>query len=86
MQVLHYFLDLECSPEEAVAAPRLHWRKNTLNLEPNWPDGPFAENPHEIIQWKSDMFFGGVHTVGLFKGALTGAGDPRRSGVVDILQ
>lgn len=86
LQVLHHTLDLGLSPEDAVTAPRMHWRKDVLNLESGWPTKKITGNPHEIVQWDSDMFFGGVHTAGIFKGAFHGAGDPRRSGVVEVMQ
>ena len=37
----------------------------------------------QIVQWQqTNMFFGGVHTVGRTDSGLSGAGDPRRSGAV----
>lgn len=80
LQTLHNVLDLDMELQDAVNLSRMHWRKNTLNLEPGWPEG-FPENPREVIQWPHDMFFGGIHAVGIDRGHLTAIGDDRRSGV-----
>lgn len=85
LQVLHYVLDLGLSPEAAVQAPRVHWHHNTLNLEEGWPENHFPGRQESVVHWGADMFFGGVHSVGLFKGQFIGAGDPRRCGVVEVV-
>ena len=46
--------------------------------------GTEESGTEEVVQWQqTNMFFGGVHTVGLMDVGLEGAGDPRRSGAVE---
>ncbi len=87
LQVLSNLLDLGMPLQQAVDAPRLHYELGRLNLEPpvepdalaalraQWPD---------ILTWRErSVFFGGAHSVAIgTDGALTGAGDGRRGGVV----
>ncbi|MGC1309823.1 MAG: gamma-glutamyltransferase [Phormidesmis sp.] len=91
LQVISNILDFKMPLAEAVEASRLHWENGIFHLEP----GLTCEaNPIELRQlgtdrvltWQqSNMFFGGVHTVGLdAQGNLQGAGDSRRSGAVAI--
>lgn len=85
LQVIHRWAIEDMNVEEAIAAPRLHWEAGVLNWEPGWdPDGiaKASLTDETAIAWTApNMFFGGVHAVGLSaEGELTGAGDPRRSG------
>lgn len=95
LQVISNIIDFQMPVYEAVNRSRLHWEDGVLNLEPNLFDGAidrpfdrtqFPWNEH-LIQWESqNMFFGGVHTVFEAEdGALSGAGDGRRSGAVAIV-
>jgi gamma-glutamyltranspeptidase / glutathione hydrolase len=90
LQVISNILDFGMPLAAAVEAPRIHWENGVFHLEPSLY--PLSEPPLELMQIGTDrvvrwqqpnMFFGGVHAVGLDAiGTLQGAGDPRRSGVV----
>ncbi|MGB5832249.1 MAG: gamma-glutamyltransferase [Thiohalocapsa sp.] len=87
LQVLSNLIDLRMPLAEAVDAARIHYENGTLNLEPpfdidvldalraHWPD---------VLAWgERSVFFGGAHSVAITAdGALHGAGDSRRGGVV----
>jgi gamma-glutamyltranspeptidase/glutathione hydrolase len=87
LQVLVNLIDFGLPVAEAVAAPRLHYEGDLLNLEPpvdprvlarlqtRWP---------KLRLWSApSVFFGGAHSVTLESdGALDGGADPRRGGVV----
>jgi len=88
LQVIANVVDFGMSLEDAIAAPRIHWERGTLHLEPeehlsldelrNLPDTT------TVIPWQQqNMYFGGVHAVGVdARGNLHGAGDVRRGGAV----
>jgi len=87
LQVLVNMIDLGMSVEEAVAAPRLHWEANELNIEPGLlKGGTMTMEGTKVQEWdEMNMYYGGVHTVGRrADGTLEGCGDPRRNGVVFI--
>ena len=73
----------------AVTAPRLHLENTRLSIEAGYPPAGIevaqALVP-EVHQWPAtNLYFGGVQAVQLTaSGGLTGAGDPRRDGVVEI--
>lgn len=90
LQVVSNLFDFGMSIEAAVASPRLHWENHVLSLEPGFelpPEG-FLQDPErdQLSPWEEqNMFFGGVHAVGLeADGTLTGSGDRRRNGVLAI--
>jgi gamma-glutamyltranspeptidase/glutathione hydrolase len=73
--------------EIAVAAPRLHWERDTLSIEPGFEEGVIATLAAEaatIERWeKPSMFFGGVHAAMRGRdGLLDAAADARRGGAV----
>lgn len=87
LQVICNLLDFNLSVEEAVKKPRVHWENNIFNIEPPF-ESTIAENLllpdcNEVVLWQEQsMFFGGVNAViKNDRGALDGAGDPRREGV-----
>jgi gamma-glutamyltranspeptidase / glutathione hydrolase len=91
LQVISNILDFDMPLKAAVEAPRIHWENGVFHLEPGLiaqaTPSPFeAEDlaTDKLVHWQqSNMFFGGVHTVGVTAdGTLQGAGDPRRSGMV----
>lgn len=92
LQVISNILDFGLPLAAAVEAPRIHWENGVFHLEPGLPtdrqdDALLHSAPlgtDSVLHWQqSNMFFGGVHTVGLnASGALQGAGDPRRSGSI----
>ncbi|MEM8876446.1 MAG: gamma-glutamyltransferase [Pseudomonadota bacterium] len=73
--------------DEAVEEPRLHAEKGFLDIEGGVPEGVSAalqsEFPENRIWDDRSLYFGGVHALSRTgSGALSGAGDPRRAGVV----
>ena len=89
-QVVCELIDCQREPVAAVEAPRLHFEHGVLNAEGfDHPDGRgwLANLGAErlVIFPDRNMFFGGVHVARkMADGALVGAGDPRRSGTVEI--
>ncbi|MEM1030696.1 MAG: gamma-glutamyltransferase [Myxococcota bacterium] len=86
VQAVRYLIDGRLSPEQAVAAPRVHFEGGVLNAEvfdrADDGDGLMALEAPELVRFTSpNMFFGGVHLVERqADGNLRGAGDPRRGG------
>ena len=73
--------------DEAVEAPRLHAEKGFLDIEGGMPEGASlalqSEFPEHRAWQDRSLYFGGVHALSrTASGALSGAGDPRRAGVV----
>ncbi len=89
LQVISNIVDFQMPLAKAVEASRLHWENGVLHLEPGL-EGAAATfeqaqlGTDRVLQWQqSNMFFGGVHSVGVDEtGNLQGAGDSRRSGAV----
>jgi gamma-glutamyltranspeptidase/glutathione hydrolase len=87
LQVLSGVLDHGLTPRAAVDAARIHWDGAQLQVEPGL--APAAASALEA-RWLTNpwpdrnLYFGGVHTVAPASG--TGAGDPRRGGVVATAQ
>jgi gamma-glutamyltranspeptidase/glutathione hydrolase len=90
LQVMSNIIDFNMSVQEAVNSPRVHWEANVFNLEPELTlldptqtDFPFDG---DVVLWEEqNMFFGGVHTV--FEdaaGQISGEGDRRRNGAVEV--
>jgi len=90
LQVISNIVDFGMPLKLAVELPRIHWESGAFHLEPGYLESAVAGAESEflgtdrVVHWQqSNMFFGGVHSVGLDSdGLLTGAGDPRRSGAV----
>jgi len=91
LQVISNTLDFEMPLDKAVEAARIHWENGVFHLEPGLLadlskilDTTEALGTEKVVPWQqSNMFFGGVHAVGLnAEGQLSGAGDSRRSGAV----
>ncbi|MEL6351040.1 MAG: gamma-glutamyltransferase [Cyanobacteria bacterium J06627_28] len=97
LQVISNILDFDMPLAAAVEAPRLHWENGIFHVEPGLAKTASEETASlaetlvtealgtdKVVQWQqSNMFFGGVHTVGLTaSGQLHGAGDSRRNGAV----
>ena len=86
LQVISNMVDFQLPIEEAVAAPRIHWERETFNLEPGFDRQAIeaiADWPVKDWLWwrQPNMFFGGVHGVMVnADGTITGAGDFRRGG------
>ena len=93
LQVLLNLLAFGMRPQEAVAAPRMHWEaavrrgaEAVLSVEPGFSDQAVksAADGADLAIWpEHNLFFGGVHTVRRSAGgSFDGAGDARRGGVV----
>jgi len=70
---------------EAVAAPRVHFENDVIYAEPGAALDELRYDPYVVQHFRApNMFFGGVQAVcrDPATGALSGAGDPRRGGVV----
>jgi len=85
LQTLSNMIDFDMSVETAVAAPRIHYERDRISIEPGFPaesvDALIAAFPEHHLWNEKNLFFGGAHTV-LFNGTgFEGAGDPRRGGV-----
>jgi gamma-glutamyltranspeptidase/glutathione hydrolase len=87
LQTLSNLIDFGMTPGEAVNAPRIHFERGQLDIEPG-----LADNALEALRetypkhrvWNShNLFFGGTHTVCWDGRHFSGAGDPRRGGVFD---
>ena len=85
LQTLCNMIDFDMPVEKAVAAPRIHYERDHISIEPGFPgesvDALVAAFPEYHLWNEKNLFFGGAHTV-LFDGTgFEGAGDPRRGGV-----
>ncbi len=86
LQVISNLVDYALPLEQAVAAPRIHFESQLLNLEPPRDPGlPHlleAEFPAQKLWDERNLFFGGAHSAERgADGDLKGSGDPRRGGV-----
>lgn len=86
-QVISNIIDFQMSVTEAVNSPRTHWENNTFHLEAGFEqqsikNSDFGDKTNVVIWEEKNMFFGGVHTVLSTPELISGAGDPRRAGVV----
>jgi len=85
LQTLSNMIDFGMPPEEAVNAPRIHFERDGLDIEPGLAAATVealrARYP-KLRTWAShNLFFGGTHTVCWDGTTFSGAGDPRRGGV-----
>ena len=90
LQVLVNLLDHGLDMAPATEAPRLHVEGSVANLEGGTPteaEKALREQGFETIAWPPhNLFFGGVHGVGLSReGRLSAAGDPRRGGAALVI-
>ena len=90
LQVLINLLDHGEDMATATAAPRLHVEGEIANLEGGLPAAAERElqaQGYRTIAWpRHNLFFGGVHGVGLgADGTLSAAGDPRRGGAALVI-
>jgi gamma-glutamyltranspeptidase/glutathione hydrolase len=88
LQVISNIMDFGMTPLEAVQAPRIHWENGMFHLEPGFDQQALTQQAvvgtdHPVWWQRQNMFFGGVHAVGVSPdGRWQGAGDSRRSGAV----
>ncbi|MBE9155486.1 gamma-glutamyltransferase [Nodosilinea sp. LEGE 06152] len=91
LQVISNVLDFDMDIETAVNAPRLHWERGALHLEPGYDREKIESSgipcDDSCTWWQShSMFFGGVHAVAVGPdGALSGVGDGRRGGACVVV-
>jgi gamma-glutamyltranspeptidase/glutathione hydrolase len=85
LQVLTNLVDFDMTPEEAVAAPRIHVEGDLLSAEGGFSqadDAALSACGLQADRWPDrNLFFGGVHVVAQGAEGLFAAGDPRRGGV-----
>lgn len=78
-------LDRGAPLDDAVRAPRLHWDRTDLQLEPGLAEevtGALEERWPVHVWQRRDLYFGGVHAVARRPdGAVSATGDDRRGGV-----
>lgn len=86
LQVLVNLLEFDMDLSHAVTAPRIHYERGLLNIEPGFNIQATQElNKHvpDHKLWNTqNLFFGGVHSVRHEKStnSFDGVGDPRRGG------
>ena len=89
LQVLVNLLDFGMPLEPAVEASRIHLEEGRLSVEAGFdPDidlqALLGRYPDHRVWAERSLFFGGVHAVGYGPDGFSGAGDPRRGGVVRV--
>jgi len=91
LQVVSNVLDFGLDLEAAVHAPRLHWERGALHLEPGYHRPSLEEagltQGQDCTWWdQPNMFFGGVHAVAVTAtGDCAAVGDRRRNGACAIV-
>ncbi len=89
LQVLVNLIDFGLPLAEAVDAPRLHVESEQLNVEggfePTALCSLLALYPRHRVWEGRNLFFGGTHTVERSAAGFSGAGDPRRGGVAQVV-
>jgi gamma-glutamyltranspeptidase/glutathione hydrolase len=91
LQVVSNVLDFGMDIETAVRAPRLHWERGALHLEPGYDRAALEAAKigcdDHCTWWQApNMFFGGVHGVAVEPGnGFAGVGDPRRGGACRVV-
>lgn len=87
LQVLLNTLRYDLSLEEAVAAPRLHVERDSMDIEPGYSKQSLEDlrrHYPQVTRWQEkNLFFGGVHLVSFDPrdGSFRGVADERRGGV-----
>lgn len=84
-QVISNLLDFSLDPAAAVGAPRFHYERDTLSIEPGFADpaiAALADRAATLRTWSDkNLFFGGVHLVEHSKHGFAAVGDERRGGI-----
>lgn len=85
LQTLVNMIDFGMTARQAVDAPRIHFERDSLDIEPGLADDALqalcADYPQHRVWGSRNLFFGGTHTVCWDGKGFSGAGDPRRGGV-----
>lgn len=91
VRVLTGVLDDGAPLAEVIQAPRMHWDRSVLQVEPGLPAEVLDRlgRTRPVSAWsRRDLYFGGVHAVARRSdGTVEAVGDPRRGGagiVVDL--
>lgn len=89
LQVLCNLIDFHLSAGEAVTKPRIHVERGLINIEPGFSSATVkslcAAYPEHQLWSEPNLFFGGTHTLVLDRAGFSGAGDPRRGGVFQLV-
>jgi gamma-glutamyltranspeptidase / glutathione hydrolase len=91
LQVLINLLEFDMSMEESVQAPRMHYERGLLNLEPGFSADALTNLKDHVPEYKlwdqQNLFFGGAHSVRFNQktGRFDGVGDARRGGAAIIV-
>jgi gamma-glutamyltranspeptidase/glutathione hydrolase len=89
LQTLSNLVDFDMSAAEAVSAPRIHLERGRISIEPGFAAGAVRALidhwPDHHLWHEPNLFFGGAHTVVYDGSRFTGAGDPRRGGILRIV-
>ena len=85
VQVICNVVDHGMALSQAVHAPRIHFERDLLSLEPGFGEAVEKSLKNEFPQihlWEAkNLFFGGVHSVEKHpKKGFSGVGDSRRDG------
>ncbi len=90
VQAIVNHIDYKMGADDSVNAPRIHWERNHLDLEPGYEYDfvekiPLPEEAQKIFWTARNMYFGGVHAVFQNeKNQLIPAGDRRRVGAIRL--
>ena len=89
LQVISNLLDFRDDVSRSVDRPRLHFEREVLSAEGDFPGASIAtleDHVGELHRWPDrNLFFGGVHVVEQDGERFHAAGDPRRGGVGKVV-
>jgi len=82
LQTIVGVVDHGMTARAAVEAPRVHFERSTLFIEPGINVSELRDMDIQVVRFGAlNLFFGGVQAVQRRGSDLFGAGDPRRGGV-----
>jgi gamma-glutamyltranspeptidase / glutathione hydrolase len=88
--VITGLLDRDARLEDVLNAPRMHWDREVLQVEPGIPVTAVdaLRTRLQVHVWdRRDLYFGGAHAVARTRdGQVSAAGDDRRGGVGMVIQ
>lgn len=88
LQTVLGVVDAGLEVSDAVDAPRLHFEDGVVYAEPGVDVSGLEEAGHTLARFRErNLFFGGAQAARRdpVSGALSGAGDPRRGGAVEVV-
>jgi gamma-glutamyltranspeptidase/glutathione hydrolase len=83
LQVISNLLDFGLSPDDAVAAARVHLEDGLVSMEAGFARDAVEslDANYRLHEWQErNLFFGGVHLAGHTPDGFVASGDPRRGG------